>query len=47
MQQAAVVILVLLGDLFACSVARLRPGVRGAGQIAAEGGRVEIPLVIR
>src|SRR5690606_28448243 len=37
MEQAAVVVLVLFGDLLALGVAGLGPRVRSAGQIAAEG----------
>ena len=46
-QQAAMIVLVLLGDLLAPRVARLRPFPARAGQVAAERRRVEVPLVVR
>jgi hypothetical protein len=45
-QQAAVIVFVLAGDLVPAVVARFGPFPTGPRQIAAEGGRVEIPLVV-
>jgi len=45
-EQAAMVVLVLLCDLLALGVAGLGPRMRGTGQVAAEGGGVEVPLVV-
>ena len=47
MQQAAVVVLVVLRDFRPARVAGLGPFVARAGEVSAEGRRVEVPLLIR
>lgn len=46
-QQAAMVILALVRDLFPLGVACIWPSVRCTRQISAEGSGVEVPFIVR